>query len=254
MILQRKKGIQKIMRAIKKNHISPCFELARAHLNPPLSPSAATARWGRFKNKEGVLEALLGEQYFLCCYTEIDAQKLGLGFHIEHVENKGQNPARTFDYLNLAASGVDSKVGLSKIASQGETAFGGHAPNKTKPYDLKSFVSCHHSRCFDYFSYGSNGMVDAAIDLSPEDEAKARYTISLLNLNSPYLVVLRRKWWEELDTIFEEHLSDGDDIELWSQVELIPINGRLNPFFSMTRQFFSEIAESTLKKHAPELL
>ncbi|EJT4385593.1 TIGR02646 family protein, partial [Salmonella enterica] len=50
---------------------------------------------------------LLNEQYHLCCYSEIRADLRGLGYHIEHVENKSQQPGRTFDYQNLAASALD---------------------------------------------------------------------------------------------------------------------------------------------------
>jgi len=53
-----------------------------------------------------VLQALLDEQYQLCCYSELRADQEGLGYHIEHLENKSQAPARTFDYSNLAASAL----------------------------------------------------------------------------------------------------------------------------------------------------
>lgn len=60
---------------------------------------------------------LLNEQYHLCCYSEVRADLRGLGYHIEHVENKSQHPERTFDYLNLAASALDSgeNGGLSSL-------------------------------------------------------------------------------------------------------------------------------------------
>ncbi|ELI0860547.1 TIGR02646 family protein, partial [Salmonella enterica] len=70
---------------------------------------------------------LLNEQYHLCCYSEIRADLRGLGYHIEHVENKSQQPGRTFDYQNLAASALDSENGLHLF---GINAFGGHARGK----------------------------------------------------------------------------------------------------------------------------
>lgn len=67
---------------------------------------------------------LLNEQYHLCCYSEIRADLRGLGYHIEHVENKSQQPGRTFDYQNLATSALDSENDLHLF---GINAFGGHS-------------------------------------------------------------------------------------------------------------------------------
>lgn len=86
------------------------YALNQAHRHPPTSASEASSRWSSFTGKQQLLDYLLAEQYHLCCYTELRSDQLGLGYHIEHVENKSQAPQRTFDYTNLAASALSSQA------------------------------------------------------------------------------------------------------------------------------------------------
>jgi len=241
------------MRVIRKRVEIPPL-LIQAHANPPTTPDTASSRWKSFRrNKKPVLDALLIEQYGLCCYSEIRPDRLGLGFHIEHVENKSQHPQRTFDYSNLAASALDSESDLQILTTQGTEAFGGHALGKSKGVNLTLFVSCHQADCSRFFAYLSDGRVVPADGLSPQDEDRARYTINLLNLNSPYLHDLRQRWWEELETLIDEHLEDDMDLHCLAGVDLIPIGHGLSPFFSITRNLFGRIAEEVLEQDAPDL-
>jgi len=240
------------MRVIRKRVEVP-FRLSHAHTNPPTTRDAASSRWGSFQYKGPVLDALLIEQYGLCCYSEIRPDRLGLGFHIEHVENKSQHPQRTFDYSNLAASALDSQNDLQSLKRQGTEVFGGHALGKSKGVNLTLFVSCHQPDCSRFFAYLSDGRVVPADGLSPQDEDRASYTINLLNLNSPYLQDLRQRWWEELETLIDEHLEDDMDLHCLAGVDLIPIGHGLSPFFSITRNLFGRIAEEVLEQDAPDL-
>jgi len=199
------------------------------------------------------LAALLEAQYHLCCYSELRADQLGLGYHIEHLENRSQNPARTFDPSNLAASALHEDD-LHKLKLQKHEAFGGHAPQKQKDCAIDRFVSCRQSDCQRYFAYLSDGRVVPQRQLSPEEHDRAQYTITLLNLNCAYLVSLRRAWWDELDELWQEHKAQGWSLPYLAAVDLVPGSGRLSPFFSLTRQFFGPIAEDVLRTHAPELV
>jgi uncharacterized protein (TIGR02646 family) len=241
------------MRAITKQG-NGGYHLNQSHANPPAASDQATSRWGSFAHKEQVRQSLLDEQYQLCCYSELRADEEGLGYHIEHVENKDQNPTRTFDYTNLAASALDSANDLAAFAAQGDAVFGGHAAGKQQAVDMTRFVSCHQPNCPRFFSYVSDGRVVPARGLSPQDTDKANYTITLLNLNSPYLMTRRRKWWDELDQLFEEHQTKGWSLADLAAIDLVPHNQRLSRFFSLTRQFFGPIAESTLQQYAPGLV
>jgi uncharacterized protein (TIGR02646 family) len=170
-------------------------KLQRAALNPPPSPEAATAAWRSFRQHGGGAELLdahlLPEQLGLCGYSELaaDSLGLGLGFHIEHVENKSQNPARTFDYGNLIVSSFSSSEGLAQVKVQGLEVFGGHATGKQGkplPVDMAKFVSLLQDDGARYFAYLSNGLVEPRLALSPADRDRAAYTIELLNLNSSF--------------------------------------------------------------------
>ena len=229
------------MRSIAKGR-SGGYHLDQAHQNPPHTTAQATSRWKSFGYKDKVQEYLLEEQYGLCCYSELRADIEALGYHIEHVYLKSQYPTRTFDYANLAASALDSE----DIKIIKEEAFGGHASGKKKDFNLSLFISCHDSDCERYFSYLSDGRIEPRIGLDAKDTKRAIYTRDLLNLNSPYLVTLRRRWYDELDDLFEEHIEKEWSLEDLAAIDLLPINQKLSQFFSVTRQFFGVVAERTL--------
>jgi uncharacterized protein (TIGR02646 family) len=239
------------MKHISKQGAGP-KKLQEAHANPPQTAEQATKEWHRFRRYRDTLlnDHLLPEQYGLCGYSELDAHRWGLGFHIEHVENKSQSPSRTFDHHNLIASAFDSKEGLSRAKAQSWELFGGHATGKQghpMPVDMTRLVSPLLPDCARFFAYLSSGTVEPQLNLSAQDRDRARYTIDILNLNSPFLVSLRQEWWEELDTLYEEHLPKGWSLEHLASVDLLPRNQRLSPFFTLTRQFFGPVAEQLLR-------
>jgi uncharacterized protein (TIGR02646 family) len=241
------------MRAITKQG-NGGFHLNQSHANPPTTHKNATSRWSSFGHKESVMDRLLAEQHYLCCYSELRSDQEVLGYHIEHIENKSQNPKRTFDYTNLGASALDSANDLSAFKAQGHEVFGGHAPGKRHAFDMTRFVSCHQPDCQRFFAYLSDGRVVPAQSLSVQEKDRAQYTIDVLNLNSPYLITRRRQWWDELDDLFQEHAAKGWSLSDLAAIDLVPTANKLSRFFSLTRQFFGQIAEQTLQQHAPGLV
>lgn len=240
------------MRAIRKPNNNGNYYLNQANVNPPQSKEQATSRWKSYSHKNNLLETLLKEQFFLCCYSEIRADLMSLGYHIEHVEPKSLNPQRTFDYQNLAASALDSENDLRSFNTLEQEVFAGHA--KLDKYNANLFISCHQTGCARFFAYLSDGRIVPTLNLNSVDTAKADYTINTLNLNSPYLIVLRQQWWKELDALFQQHQQDNWSIEHLAAVDLVPINNKLSPFFSLTRQFFDAVAENVLRHQAPQLI
>lgn len=241
------------MRSIRKTGAGG-QALATAHAQPPQTDAEATRRWRRFKRgKPRVLSLLLEEQFGLCCYSEIRADQAGLGYHIEHVQNKSLYPLRTFDYQNLAASALGNDD-LQVLKMQGHEAFGGHAVGKQTTYDPHLFISCHQPDCQRFFAYLSDGRVVPAGKLSATDFAKADHTIRQLNLNSPYLVTMRQAWWDELDQLLVEHQAKNWSLQHLVSVDLVPSNTKLSQFFSITRQFFGKVAEQVLHQNAPGLV
>ncbi|MCY1282497.1 hypothetical protein D9M68_676520 [compost metagenome] len=235
------------------------YHLNQSHINPPQTDVAATSRWKSFGYKNSVINYLLVEQYKLCCYSELRADLDGLGYHIEHVENKSQHPQRTFDYTNLAASALSSDsltnfVATQPTAQQPQSIFGGHAPGKQSGVDMQRFVSPHQFDCARFFAYLSDGRIVPANGLNNTDSDRAQYTVNLLNLNSPYLLTQRRRWWDELDKLFNDHIAEKMDLYCLASVDLLPRNHSLSPFFSLTRQFYGSIAEEVLHQEARMLL
>lgn len=246
------------MRHIRKQGVGG-YHLNQSHANPPQTDQEATSRWSSFGHKRDVLGYLLTEQYQLCCYSELRADQEGLGYHVEHVENKSQHPQHTFDYCNLAASALRSDdlgpfVAAQPVVQQPQAVFGGHAPGKQRAVDMQRFVSPHQADCIRFFAYLSDGRIVPADGLDAGDEDRADYTIDLLNLNSPYLITQRKNWWDELDKLFSEHIDDDQDLHCLAGIDLVPRHASLSPFFSLTRQFFGRIAEDVLQQDAPELL
>jgi uncharacterized protein (TIGR02646 family) len=241
------------MRSITKNG-GGGYHLRQSHQVPPTARDQAKSRWSAFGHKGEVMQALLEEQFNLCCYSELRPDKVGLGYHIEHIENKGQNPGRTFDYTNLAASALDSANDLGVLKARQEEAFGGHAKGKQQGVDKARFVSCHQFDCGRFFAYLSDGRAVPANSLGDQDTDRAKYTIDLLNLNSPYLVSLRQQWWLELEDIFDEHQARGWSLPDLVSVDLVPRNNQLSQFFSLTRQFFGPVAQQVLQQQAPTLI
>ncbi|EEJ7235596.1 TIGR02646 family protein [Salmonella enterica] len=227
--------------------------LLTANENPPQDSDRSTRRWRNFRrDKADLMTLLLNEQYHLCCYSEIRADLRGLGYHIEHVENKSQQPGRTFDYQNLAASALDSENGLHLF---GINAFGGHSRGKQEAVDMAKFIHCHLPDCSRYFAYLSDGRIVPADELNAQEMERAEYTIDLLNLNSGFLQTERRNHWEELEQLFDEHIEKGWDLQQLLQLELVPSSDhKLHEFFSITRQFFQQEAEQVLHIHAPALI
>ncbi|MDK3166590.1 retron system putative HNH endonuclease [Aeromonas media] len=225
--------------------------LSIANQTPPQTKEQATSRWSSFGHKDELQSRLLKQQYHLCCYSEVRADLLGLDYHIEHVENKSQVPKRTFDESNLAASVLSSdRVTMLEKAD----VFGGHAVGKQAGVDMARFVHCHQADCARYFAYLSDGRVVPSVHLNEPERDRAQYSIDLLNLNSAYLVNLRQHLWNELEQLEEQHLANGWDINQLLRFDLVPnAHQQLSPFFSLTRQFFGQIAEAVLRREAPEI-
>lgn len=239
------------MRSISKQG-SGGYHLSVANATPPATRAEATSRWKSFSHKSEVSDSLLTEQYQLCCYSELRPDQVGLGHHIEHVEPKSSNPARTFDYLNLAVCALDSTNDLLAFKAQRHEVFGGHA--KLSAFDPALFIAPHKADCARYFAYLSDGRVVPQTALTTPERVQAQYTIDLLNLNSTYLITRRQQWWNELDELFQEHIAKDWNLLDLIAIDLVPTNNTLSPFFTLTRQFFGSASEQTLQHYAPALL
>lgn len=57
-----------------------------------------------------------------------------------------------------------------------------------------------------------------------------------------------------LQSLIDQHIEKGWSLAHLAQIDLLPSAGKLNRFFSLTRQFYGPLAEQALAQHAPELL
>ncbi len=107
---------------------------------------------------------------------------------------------------------------------------------------MTKFISCYQYGCESYFAYLSDGRIVPKDELNVTQRERANYTINLLNLNSRYLINLRRQRWDELDQLVLEHINNNWDLEQLCDLELnfLDSNHGLYPFFSLARQFFGK--------------
>jgi len=224
------------MRLVTKNTARDAYTHL-ANETPPTTSAESSVAWRGFSGKNLLKSALLEDQHGLCCYTEIDADAEGWDYHIEHIENKSQNPSRTFDLQNLGASALSDKD-LQKIKPVKQYVFGGHAVKKVKNIDMTRFVHFHLPDCSKFFAYLSTGDVVPALGLNTQERVSAQYTIDHLNLNSPLLQLLRKKWHEELKEAYESSATDKKAVQELVRVHITPMNHKLIRFFTLSQQFF----------------
>ena len=68
-----------------------------------------TNAWRNFQHLEATVDACLGEQFGLCAFSEVVLDDNDLGMHLDHIEPKSLNPARTFDHTNLLLCAISSE-------------------------------------------------------------------------------------------------------------------------------------------------
>jgi len=155
---------------------------------------------------------LLEKQSGVSAYTERKLEAKG-NIHIDHFKKKGI-PAfakLTFRWSNLI------------VDEQGETCYGaGHKDKRVKtPDDYARLINPADVNPERYFGYLANGEMFPATGLSPEDKAKAEYTIATFNLNHPTLINCRS---EKIRTVmsYKSYGFTDNEILTWMQNEGFP--------------------------------
>jgi uncharacterized protein (TIGR02646 family) len=233
------------MRAVSKKEGH--WQINHRNENPPGTASEAESAWKNYRYKGKTREICFTEQFGLCAYGEMVLDDAELGMHLDHVEPKSKNPARTFDHHNLLLSAIDDAK-VRHLARQ--DVFGGHF--RLNRYSKIGFIHPLHPDSRRFFHYTSTGMVEPALGLSAGDARKARYTIAVLNLNAPLLVNRRQHWLEELEREIDNLLDHPEALAHFAEAELCPTNGGLRPFHSAVRERFGSVGEKVLASHCPE--
>lgn len=163
------------------------------------------------------------EQQGLCCYCESEvADNEG---HIEHMEPRGRDQSRIYDYTNMAIScdgGTVEHCGRYKDDSK---------KNPRHSWDAALFSAPHNPVTASLFSYLLTGRIVPAT----ADSATANYLIGYLGLDCPRLNERRKQHARDLiDT-----LGDQPDPGLvdWLRQDYLQTdqNGRLKQYHSLSK-------------------
>lgn len=203
-----------------------------------------TNAWRNFQHFEGTVDACWSEQFGLCAFSEVVLDDNDLGMHLDHIEPKSLNPARTFDHTNLLLCAISSER-LQYLPKS--DVFGGQF--RRNAYSASDFIHPLWPDSRRFFHYTVDGLIEPALGLPASDAKKADYTITLLNLNSPLLVNRRRRWLEELESEIDKLLNSPEALERFADAELCPTNGRLRPFHSAARERFGTLGETIMQNH-----
>ena len=188
--------------------------------------AAQSGEWDTFMGTpcHGAVGAhLRREQQGLCCYCESRVAD-GHG-HIEHMEPRRHNPARTYDGSNLAIS-----CNGGRVEHCGRYKDDRHK-NPHHAWDARRFAPPHDPATVGLFQYVDDGSIRA----TAADPSKAEYMIGYLGLNCARLSERRKQHASELlDALGEE--PDPNLVTFLRQYYLdAAANGPLQPFYSLSR-------------------
>ena len=235
------------MRPVKKQEADRW--LARRQTHPPTTPKEAENAWGNFRRKDKTRDICLHEQFGLCAYSEIVLEPSDFGMHLDHVEPKSKNPARTFEHGNLLLSAINDAKSRNLARHD---VFGGHF--RLNRYSASGFIHPLKPNSGRFFHYASDGTVMPVLGLTASDARKARYTIAVLNLNASILVNRRKHWLAELEQEIDNLQNDPIALRHFAELELCPTNNRLRPFHSAVRQRFGNLGRDVLQHNCAECL
>lgn len=223
--------------------------IAIRHTNPPSTSKEARDAWNGFygQNKHQTKARCLEEQLGLCAYSEIPLSDSELGMHLDHIEPRSVNPGRTFDHSNLLLSAIDDAKTRS-LAKQ--DVFGGHY--RGNKYSATGFIHPLQPNCRDYFHYAASGKIMPNVSLPRREQAKARLTIYLLNLNAPLLIGRRQHWINELNRQIDSLLDSPEALDHFAKGYLCPEHGRLQQFLSASCEQFGTLGDRVIAAHCPD--
>lgn len=168
-----------------------------------------------------VRQGLQHEQQLLCCYCESEVRDRN--GHIEHMEPRSRNPARTYDYSNLALS---CNGGNANHCGHFKDNRSGHS------WDASRFLPPHEPTTAKLVRYLPSGSIEA----TSEDPDKASYLIAYLGLDCVRLTDRRRRHARCLiNTLGGE---PDEDLAEWLRQDHLQADGdgRLKQFYSLSKQ------------------
>jgi uncharacterized protein (TIGR02646 family) len=179
--------------------------------------------FGRTVVKGQLLEILLKEQGYICCYCGVAIDKGNC--HYEHFKPQGIDETVRFDDFNLIVScqGEDDKPRVPVHC--------GHQKDNQKDnwYDKKLLVSPLIANCGEFFKYSAAGEI-----LPTEETSKkvaAETTIEKLALNIPKLQRMRKAAIDaELELLVDEDFNEEEIRNIIKDYLELNDDGKYQPF------------------------
>ncbi|MHB9150036.1 MAG: retron system putative HNH endonuclease [Thermoleophilia bacterium] len=178
-----------------------------------------------------VAESLREEQMYLCCYCESEVAPDTS--HVEHMAPRSREPARTYEYSNLAAScngGTAEHCGRFKDSRHKNPGFF---------YDPTKFCAPHDPTTERLIGYLFDGSVEPASGLNSSDSEKATYMIGYIGLDCPRLTGRRRQQARAIVSVLGG--NPDDDLVQWAR------NYYLNPDSEGRPRSFPSLSKALLE-------
>lgn len=237
------------MRHIIKGTPHPTLENRRIqHLTEIAAGAGSQKAWKNFRSskKAKTRDLCLIEQFGLCAFSEVVLDAADLGMHLDHITPRTKAPDLTFSHSNLLLSAIDDigKRGLAK-----DDVFGGHA--RGSRYSASGFIQPLMSDCRRYFHFCSNGVIEPHSRLSHSERRRAKYSITVMNLNASILITRRRNVIELIEDTVDQLLDDPLALTRFATLQLCPQDGKLLAFHSAARERFGATGNAVLAANFP---
>lgn len=171
--------------------------------------------------KQALLDALMKEQGFLCCYCE--STLVQGDCHIEHFQPQSDPAVDDLDYQNLHASCLNR-------LKKGDPRHCGNL--KGNWFHREQLISPLSPDCQNRFAFLGNGTITPMAD----SDVAAKETIKHLGLNIPKLSRNRKA---VIDIFLDDEVPE-DEIQRLVTGYLEPASdGRFNEYWSTIQQIFS---------------
>jgi uncharacterized protein (TIGR02646 family) len=178
-------------------------------------------------SKNCLRNALVSEQFFICCYCNDEIKGEPLDTRVEHFLPKESNKCQTFEYTNLFAACYGNQN--AKQEDKKEKPSHLHCDNfKGYKNPIGQLVSPLDKNAHTHFKYLQSGAIEGITDLG-------KSSIEFLNLNCERLKKRRK-------VVLAQYLYDEtkDIAELIEEATNLDANGKIQPFCMAVLQLLND--------------
>jgi len=199
-----------------------------------------------------LVEKLADLQHGLCGYCEIDLVEGDR--QVEHVISRNKAPDRDLDAENMIAcckggASDDSDVQGDRERFSPREGSCGHAkgditaPGFVDPRTVPDLPSLTRVRPDGRIEADTGACADAGWSTDSVEK-----TIRILDLNVQRLRTARKDCWDNLSSKMPAYRGNPNAMEEWARSRLLPKNGALSKFFTVSRSYFGPLGEAILEE------